>query len=72
MAGQKEQEKREKEQQIILSKSDASFAIPELMSLGTVHVVVLQGKQLLFGYMLTGYMLNSSYVKPYSICGNAI
>jgi hypothetical protein len=43
------QEKKEKKQQTILSKSDASFAILELMSLGTVHVVVPQGKQLLSG-----------------------
>jgi hypothetical protein len=50
MAGQKVQEKRGQEQQTILSKSDASFAIPESMNLGTAHAVVPQGKQLLFGY----------------------
>jgi hypothetical protein len=52
MAEQKVQEKGEKEQQTIMSKSDASFAILELMSLDTVHAVVPQDKQLLFGYAL--------------------
>jgi len=51
MAGQKVQ-KREKEQQTILSKRDASFVIPESMNLDTAHAVVPQGKQLLFGYTL--------------------
>ena len=67
MVGLKEQEEREKRQKTILSKSDASFAIPESMSLDTAHAVVPQGNQLLFGYTL-----NSPCVKPYSICGNTI